>query len=120
MPDGVNVKVLPATKSSVVLAAALVLGACASTLPSLRPFSNATEAMVSAIGSGYDQTQALLAQADPGGQQAADLEKAWETTSASLNAIAAYAGTLAQLAKPATRARRPELPWRTRSAVSPP
>lgn len=71
---------------------------CAPPVPDLSPFAEQTAGMSSAVEVGFDRTRGLLIGADLGAVNVRELERAWRQTGATLDALVAYSGTLADLA----------------------
>ena len=78
---------------------------CAAVLPNLDPFADQTARMASGVENGYTQARSLLSGTGLENEWLDSLDTAWRQTERSLKALAAYSGTLADLARTGTEGR---------------
>jgi len=83
-------------KGVLVLALVLVAGTSCGPIPSIEPFSEQTDRMVTGINGGYTASQLSLAAVNE--EQAKKLAEAWTPTAAALNGIVAYSQALTAVA----------------------
>ena len=89
-------------KCLIICLAASLLAACAE-LPDLKPFSDATTRMATAMQGGYAQTETLLIRTGVGDAKVNELRARWEPTRRAVGAMVAYADALAALADAGTK-----------------
>jgi hypothetical protein len=85
--------------------AIIPLVGCAAIIPDMGPFAAQTERMSSGVKNGYTQARTLLSQADLENEWLDSLDTAWRQTVRTLNALTAYSGALADLARTGTEGR---------------
>ncbi len=80
----------------ITLIVSLVVATSCATIPSIAPFSEQTDRMVSGINGGYTASQLQLAAVNE--QQAKALAKAWAPTATALTGVVAYSQALTSVA----------------------